>query len=65
MDITSSRKHVIYDNLVHFLALSEMLSSDDVKDLITSLNEACDEDDKAEIEFISACEKYIITKKGI
>jgi hypothetical protein len=61
MNITTSRKHVIYDNLVHFLALSDTLSDDDVKDLISSLRESVDEE--YELEFISACEKFISAQK--
>jgi hypothetical protein len=43
------------------LALSDTLSDDDVKDLISSLRESVDEE--SELEFISACEKFISAQK--
>lgn len=58
MDITSSRKHVIYDNLIHFMALADMLSSEDISEIITSLRDAHYEDETRALEFIAACEKY-------
>lgn len=40
MDINTSRKHVLYDNMVGFFALVDALNVDDLKDLKESLAEA-------------------------
>lgn len=57
----TGRKHVIFDNLLHFMALVDVLPEEDIREIMCSLRSAhCEESEPEAFKLISALEEFAL-----
>jgi hypothetical protein len=56
IDLITSRKHVMYNHILGFMALVDMLPKEEIREVIYSLRRAAN--DPEEIQFVNAVERF-------